>query len=107
MSPTATTSRSFPMRPCSEMARKTNRPKRPKPLIATFTGIEFQGTISISNVRCYDGACNRQRLFGPGSNVQGDVLYFFPVPRIGDMDLAIIGLNDRRIRKFAPLGFQR
>ena len=37
--PTATTLISLPTRPCSTMARKTRRPIRPKPLIATLTGI--------------------------------------------------------------------
>src|SRR6266540_3036963 len=39
MSPTATTSSSLPRRPCSAMARKTRRPMRPNPLMATLTGM--------------------------------------------------------------------
>src|SRR5689334_19444220 len=40
MSPTATTSKVEPSRPCSTSARKTRRPMRPKPLIATLTAID-------------------------------------------------------------------
>ena len=41
MSPTATTLMSLPTNPCSTRARKTKRPIRPKPLIATLTAIVF------------------------------------------------------------------
>jgi len=39
ISPTATTSTSFPTKPCSTIARNTRRPMRPNPLIATLTAI--------------------------------------------------------------------
>src|SRR4051795_7839203 len=53
MSPTATTCTSLPSKPCSAIARKTRRPMRPNPLIATFTAIfslfSYFGVVSRNN----------------------------------------------------------